>query len=296
MRMLIRSAAPAAALSVLALLAIGPLIARAQTAPLTVRLALLPQWSVNQHRGGASWGPRGPVTPDFRTALDGGVVDRPVFWWQRGAIQRSALAWKPIRILTASDAAALGGRGAFELVAVRPPAGATAWTQVEVASRGALPGDILVLEVGGELNTITQVLETVLLMPADGAIQEVPLTRRALVSGPGIPVVTVQFGVPPAVPLTAFGGAGGLDFLVARSPIESLTNGDTTTLGPADRATTNVGDWREADRVFIRVPAAGLQAGVPGVVLVWKDRTLKPDPDGGEFERRRSRLEQPRPR
>ncbi|MBI4014216.1 MAG: hypothetical protein HY359_18005 [Candidatus Rokubacteria bacterium] len=294
MRMLSRSAAPTAVLCVLALLAIGPLIARAQTAPLSVRLALLPQWSVNQHRGGAGWGSRGPLTPDFRTALAGGVVDRPVFWWQRGLIQRSSLVRKPIRVLPPAEAAPLGGRGQFDLVSVRPPAGPAAWTDVEIASRGQ--GGDLVLEVGGELNTITQVLETVLLMPADGAIQEVPLARRALVSGPGIPVVTVQFGVPPAVPPTAFGGAGGLDFLVARSPVESLTNGDTTTLGPADRATANVGDWREADRVFIRVPAAGLQAGVPGVVLVWKDRTLKPDPDGGEFEQRRSRLELPRPR
>ena len=294
MHILTRPRTAAALVAALALLALSPWIAGSQPAPLTIRLALLPQWSVNQHRGGAGWGSRGPLTPDFRTALAGGVVDRPVFWWQRGLIQRSSLVRKPIRVLPPAEAAPLGGRGQFDLVSVRPPTGPAAWTDVEIAFRGQ--GGDLVLEVGGELNTITQVLETVLLMPADGAIQEVPLTRRALVSGPGIPVVTVQFGVPPAVPRTAFGGAGGLDFLVARSPIESLTNGDTTTLGPADRATTNVGDWREADRVFIRVPAAGLQAGVPGVVLVWKDRTLKSDPDGGEFEQRRSRLELPRPR
>lgn len=283
----------AALCAALALLALAPWIARSQPAPLAIRLALVSQWSVNQHRGGAAWGSQGPVTPDIRTALDRGVVDRPVFWWQRGAIQRSTLVWKPIRLLPASDAAALGGRGDFDLVAVRPPAGATAWTQVEVAPRGAPPGDVLVLEVGGELNTITQVLETVLLVPPDGRIEEVPLGRRA--GGPAIPVVTVQFGRLPAVPATAFGGAEGIDFLVARSTVETLANADTTTLGPADKAMSNVGDWREGDRVFIRLPVARLAAGTPSVVLVWKDRTLKSDPDGGDFmdQRRRSRLQLP---
>jgi hypothetical protein len=289
MHMLFRSVATRIVLlSMLALLGVGPLAVGAQTAPLTLRLALVPQWSVNQHR--SSWAAQSPVTPELRRALDGGVVDRAVFWWQRGLIQRSSLVRKPIRVLPPEEAASLGGRGAFG-VSVRPSAGASAWTQIDVLPRG---GDVVVLEVGGELNTITQVLETVLLVPADGPIQTVALARRALVQGSGIPVVSVQFGTPPAVPPTAFGRVGGLDVLVARSLIDTLTNGDTTTLGPADRATTNVGDWREADRVFIRAPAAALQAGSPGLVLVWKDRVLKPDPDGGQPEMRRSRLELPR--
>jgi hypothetical protein len=283
-----RSATPVVLLAVLVLLAVGPLAVRAQTAPLTLRLALLPQWSVNQHR--SSWSVQSAVTPVLRQALDGGVVDRAVFWWQRGLIQRSSLVRKPIRVLPPEEAASLGGRGAFDL-SVRPPAGASAWTQIDVIPRG---GDVAVLELGGELNTITQVLEAVLLVPAEGPIQTVSLARRAIIQGSGIPVIATQFGLPPAVPATAFGPVGGLEFLVARSLIESLTNGDTTTLGPADRATSNVGDWREADRVFIRVPTAALQAGTPGLVLVWKDRVLKPDPDGGDVEMRRSRLELPR--
>ncbi len=288
---LFRSAAtPIVLLSVLGLLAVGPLAVGAQTAPLTLRLALVPQWSVNQHR--SSWSVQSAVTPELRQALDGGVVDRAVFWWQRGLIQRSSLVLKSIRVLSPEEAAPLGGRGAFDL-SVRPAAGASAWTQIDVIPRG---GDVAVLELGGELNTITQVLETVLLVPPDGPIQSVALARRAIIQGVGIPVIATQFGLPPAVPPTAFGRVGSLEFLVARSLIESLTNGDTTTLGPADRATTNVGDWREADRVFIRVPAAAFQGGTPGLVLVWKDRVLKPDPDGGQFDMRRSRLELPRAR
>jgi hypothetical protein len=284
------AAAPIVLLSVLVLLAVGPLSLGAQTAPLTLRLALLPQWSVNQHR--SSWSVQSSVTPELRRALEGGVVDRPVFWWQRGSIQRSMLVGKPFRLLSPDEAAPLGGRGPFDL-SVRPPAGASAWAQIDVVPRG---GDVAVLEVGGELNTVNQVLETVLLVPADGPIQTVALSRRAIVQGPGIPVVATQFGLPPD-PKTAFSPPiGGLEFLVARSLIDSLANGDTSTQGPADRATTNVGDWREADRVFIRVPVAAPPGGFPGLVLVWKDRLLKPDPDGGQFEMRRSRLELPQAR
>jgi hypothetical protein len=283
------AAAPILLLSVLVLLAVGPLSLGAQPAPLTLRLALLPQWTVNQHR--SSWSVQSTVTPDLRRALDGGVVDRPVFWWQRGSIQRSTLVGKPFRLLSPEEAKGLGGNGAFDLK-IRPPDGASAWAQVEVIPRG---GDVAVLEVGGELNTINQVLETVLLVPADGPIQAVTLSRRAIVQGSGIPVVATQFGLPPD-PKTAFGSrVGGLEFLVARSLIDTLTNGDTSTQGPADRATTNVGDWREADRVFIRVPVSP-PAAIPGLVLVWKDRLLKPDPDGGQMDLRRSRLELPRAR
>ena len=48
--------------------------AHAQGATGTVRLAFLPQIVVGQQAGGR----------DFRTLLDGGVVDGPVFVWQRG--------------------------------------------------------------------------------------------------------------------------------------------------------------------------------------------------------------------
>src|SRR5262249_61903235 len=65
----------------------------AQPAPATVRLALLPQWVVIQHRAGMG----GALSPDLRSALDGGVVDRNVFAWDRGRIERSALVAKGVR-------------------------------------------------------------------------------------------------------------------------------------------------------------------------------------------------------
>jgi hypothetical protein len=265
-----------------------PWIVAAQSGPPALRLALLPQWSVNQHRAGVF---SAPVRAELRTALDRGVVDRPVFWWQRGVIQRSALAWKPVRVLPGPVAGTLGGRGDFELGSVRPPTGAAAWTEVEVRPRSTGPDDVLVLEVGGELNTITQVLDAVLLVPGEGGFQELPLVQRAAIGAPGVPVARVPFGRIPAE-ATAFRGQDGLEFFVARSPIENLPDADTTTGGPADKAMTNVGDWREADRVFIRIPAARLRAGTPGIVLAWKDRTLKSDPDGGNGDdRRRSQLQ-----
>src|SRR5262249_19248856 len=121
-----------------------------------VRLALLPQWVFLQHRGGAA-------NPALREAIEGGVVDRTVFAWQRGVIQRQVLVSKPIRLVPDPDASALGGRGQFVLGAVRPPTGRAAWTEVEIARSSNGPDDVLVLEIGGERNTLTQVLETILL-------------------------------------------------------------------------------------------------------------------------------------
>jgi hypothetical protein len=286
MRTLARTILP----GLLAVVATLPWMVAAQPAPLAVRLALLPQWSVSQHRAG---GVSAPVRAELRAALDRGVVDRPVFWWQRGVIQRSALALKPVRVLGGPEASLLGGRGEFELRSVRPPTGAAAWTEVEVWPRSGGTGDVLVLEVGGELNTITQVLDAVFLVPGEGGVQELHLVTRSAVGAPGVPVARVPFGRIPAES-AAFRGQDGLEFFVARSPVESLPDADTTTAGPADRAVTHVGDWREADRVFIRIPAARFQAGLPGIVLGWKDRTLKSDPDGGD-DLRRSQLSPRRP-
>jgi hypothetical protein len=280
------TAAPSATRVLLLVLAgvlgLAPLLTVAQPGSLTLRLASIQQWSVSQHRAG------GRLSPELRAALDGGVVDRPVFWWQRGAIQRSSLAPKPVRVVPGPEATLLGGLGEFELVSLRTPSGAAGWTQIEVRPRSGQSGDVLVLQVGGELNTVTQVLETLLVISPDGSIQELPLARRALASAAGVPVMALPIGQYPAEP--RFTGQNGVEFFVARSPVETLTNGDTTPAGPADRATSNVGDWREADRVFIRVPVARLQGGLPGIVLGWKDRTLKPDPDGGDGveQRRRS--------
>src|SRR5262249_24614208 len=110
------------------ILTIGGLsVVHGQTAPGVVRLALVPQWVIQQHRAVG-----GPLNPVLREALDGGVVDRTVFSWQRGAIQRQALVAKPIRVVPDPDAAALGGRGRFALGTVRPPTGRAAWTEVEL--------------------------------------------------------------------------------------------------------------------------------------------------------------------
>ena len=49
--------------------------------------------------------------------------------------------------------------------------------------------------------------------------------------------------------------------------------------GPADTMALGDGDWREGDRVFLRISAAALARGLPGLVLVWKDRKLQNDPD-----------------
>jgi hypothetical protein len=72
---------------------------------------------------------------------------------------------------------------------------------------------------------------------------------------------------------------------VARSPLRDIRNGDVRASGVADTVPLGGGDWREGDRVFIRVAAAALARGPAAVVLGWKDRTLQPDPDS-EFPRR----------
>ncbi len=138
-----------------AFLAVGVAGAVAQSSGATLRLAFLPEWVLEQHRGMG-----GAARPEFRAALDRGVVDRVVFWWQPGIVQRPVLVAKPVRVLAGTEALALGGRGEFRLAALRLPAGASAWTEVEVAAESARPEDALVLEVGGELGAIRRVLET----------------------------------------------------------------------------------------------------------------------------------------
>jgi hypothetical protein len=251
----------------------------AQGPPETLRIALLPQWTIQQHGAGS---------PALRQAVDGGVVDRTVFAWQRGVIQRQALVWKPIRVVPEAEAVALGGRGRFDLVAVRPPAEQAAWTEVQVTRSAPQSEDTLVLEIGGERNTMTQVLETLLLAEPGRALAAVPLARSALVTGAGVPVVAAPFEQPlPPAMAQRFREEAGLGLLVARSPLWDIRNGDVTASGVADTVPFSGGDWREGDRVFVRVSAAALARGTPGLVLGWKDRTLRTDPDA-EFPRRSS--------
>jgi hypothetical protein len=248
----------------------------AQPAALTLRVALVPEWVVERHRGAG-----GVARPELRATLDGGVVDGLVFGWSRGALPREALVAKPIRVLPEAEAALLGGRGAFRPRAVRGPAGPAAWTAVEVEDGG--PDGVLVVEIGGELGNIHQVLESLLIGAPDGTWLEPGLARRALFRSEGVPIVIAPVGRPLARADAAglFRGANGIEALVVRSPIdlETTRNGGVTARGLADVAPTAArgADWRDGDRVYLRVSRATLAAGAPPVVLGWKDRITRAD-------------------
>jgi hypothetical protein len=247
---------------------------RAQSSSAVLRLALLPQWVIQQHRGFG-----GALSPDLRGALAGGVVDRTVFSWQRGAIERRVLVPKPVRLVPDDEAKALGGRGGFTLVGVRPPTGAAAWTEVEITRTSAGADDVALLEIGGERNTVTQVLATLLVAELGHDLVEVALAQRALVAGAGVPVVRARFEQPiPAALAGQFRDQGGMGVLVARAFLWDVQNVARTANGLADVVGLGGGDWREGDRVFVRIPAATLDRGLAGLVLVWKDRVLQTDP------------------
>lgn len=264
--------------------------AAAEPLSATVRLAFLPRWVVEQHR---PFPPAGPAArlEVFREALRGGVVDRPVFWWQRGRIQRELLVWKPVRVLEGEEAQGLGGRGRFRLEAVRRPTGGAAWTEVTVLAERADPADVLVLEVGGELAPWRQVLDSLFVLEPGGGLTELRLVPRALLPAAGVQIVRAPFERPVGGPTlaAAFQGAGGLEFLVVRSPVETVQAGEVTPNGPADVAPFRAGEWREGDRVLVRVPLGVLRGAPVGVVMGWRDRLFKPD-GGGEDLRRSSFL------
>jgi hypothetical protein len=69
---------------ILAAVAFASVPATAQ--PVQVRVGLVSQWVVNQH---------GQTAESLGAAVAGGLVDGPVFSWQRGRIPRSALVPKP---------------------------------------------------------------------------------------------------------------------------------------------------------------------------------------------------------
>jgi hypothetical protein len=144
----------------------------------------------------------------------------------------------------------------------------------------------VVLEVGGELGTFQQRVGTVLVQAAGGALR-----RVAVVPGEGIAVVRAPFGCPLdlADPAGRFHDVEGLGILVVRSAVETVPNGATTTNGPAGLSplVARGADWREGDRVLLRVPLALLLGEPPALVLGWGDRCLVPDPDV-KFPRRSS--------
>lgn len=268
------------------LAAIGLLLAtvgaRAEAA--SIKIALLSQWSVNQHRSG--W--HGTLVPAFLTALEGGVVDGAVFWWQRGAIQRSSLVEKPIRVLSGPESTSLGGRGEFELVRVRGPRASSAWIDVDVVPRTDQPDDVLVLQIGGDSNVLRQILETLLVVSKDGVLSELRLARRSLIPGEGVPVIVAppDRSVPPRG--TLFRGTNGVEFLVLRSPVDAVPYGGVTPNDRADLAFPQGGEWREGDRVFVRMSPAVVRGIAPAIVLGWRDRVVRPDPDPPEPLRRQS--------
>jgi hypothetical protein len=227
--------------------AAGP--AGAQSAPATLRVALVGEAVVRQQR-------------DLSAAL--------------GAVRPGLLLTKPIRAVSGPEAAALGGRGDFAVAAVRPPAGAAAWTEVDVAARSDRPDDVLVLEVGGELGTAGQVLDAILVEAAGGRLVEMPVEPAALIAGRGVLALSAPFGRPVtrADAGTRFRSAEGVEFLVIRSLVETLVDAATTPRGRADASPHWAGEWREGDRLFVRLPVARLRAGPPRLVLSWKDRIV----------------------
>ena len=146
---------------------------------------------------------------------------------------------------------------------------------MDVALRSGRPDDVLVLEVGGELSTISQVLDAIFVLD-DGAVSELSLSPTALIAGTGVPVLNAPFGRPLGRPdaRSRFYPAGGLAFLVVRSLVEVMVDAASTPHGLADASPHWAGEWREGDRLLVRVPHATLAAGLPSLVLSWKDRVF----------------------
>jgi len=247
---------------------------RPQPAVATVRLAFVWQRILDWNDLGPGMPARGPAGNQFARTLEHGVVDRPTFEWDRDHLARSTLLLKPVRVVSGAEAAALGGRGQFALVAVRPPGRASAWTEVVLAPESSANDGVLVLEVGGEVAEVAQVLESVLLAPTEGEVERLSVASRGR---PGVPVIRVAKRLPiPATDQPDFRGADGVAFLVARSPVDVLSDAAITPSGRADLAWDPTTDWRVGDRLVIRIPIARLRTSAPGIVLGWKDRTVQP--------------------
>jgi hypothetical protein len=240
-----------------------PAAAQAPGAPVTLRLALVSEGAVSQQA-------------DLAGALQRGVVDSAVVGAGGGTIPRASLLAKPIRAVGGPEGAGLGGRGELVVVAVRPPTRAAVWTEVDVATGSAGPDDVLVLEVGGELNTIGQVLDAIFVEEPGGRLTQLPVEPVALVGGRGVLALPAPFGRPVTRSdlRTRFRSAGSVDLLVIRSLVEVMVDAATTPRGRADASPHWAGEWREGDRLFVRLPVAALRAGPPRLALSWKDRIV----------------------
>ena len=78
-----------------------------------------------------------------------------------------------------------------------------------------------------------------------------------------------------------------MDLLVVRSPLWDVRDGDLTSSGRADTVPFGSGDWREGDRVFLRIPAAALGRGVRRA-RAGVEGPDAPDDPNAEFPRRSS--------
>jgi hypothetical protein len=228
---------------------------------LTLRIASVAERAVAPYRVAAGAGRPAGVRPELRAALD------------RDTLDRTLLVRKPARILGAAEAAPLGARGDFDLVALRPGAGGAPWLEIEVAARSGRPDDVLIVEVGGETSPTGQVLDALFLVPPGGGLVELPLAPAALLPGQGVPVLRAPPGPLARSDARArFRGASGLEFLVIRSLVEAMVDAATTARGRADASPHWAAEWREGDRVYIRVSPALPPAPPPAIVLAWKDR------------------------
>jgi hypothetical protein len=120
------------------------------------------------------------------------------------------------------------------------------------------------------------VLDAILVEGPGGRLAELPVEPVALIAGRGVLALSAPFGRPVTRrdAATRFRGAGGVEFLVIRSPVETLVDATTTPRGRADASPHWAGEWRESDRLLIRLPVTRLRAGPPRLVLSWKDRVL----------------------
>ena len=214
----------------------------AQAPPPVVRLALLPQWVIQQHRS----------LPALAEAIEGGVVDRTVFAWQRGVIQRQALVSKPIRVVPEPGAPRRPR-------AVRPhgapadrPGGLDGDRGPPVEPRA--PTTCSSSRSGASATRSRRSSRRCWSRSPGGRWPRYRWLAPPSCAGAGVPVVASTFDAPlPPAMAQRFRQEAGLDLLVVRSPALGRANGDQTSSGRADTVPFGGGDWREGDRVFLRI-------------------------------------------